>query len=332
MIIHGTCSKLNFPDYGITIPLRDTRVENVLRYLRERFGDRIKSLLEDYSCKPIAREDLERVHEGDYIARLYGDGLDEEIIRTYELRDADGNWHRYDPAQMKRSFQDLFHALLCQAHTTLHTCETALMSGWAYFLGGGAHHAMYSRGAGFCLVNDIVIAIRRLQVEGKIRTAWVIDTDAHKGDGTAALTQGDDSIKTLSIHMAQGWPLDEPKNPDRKESFLPSDVDLPIEAGEEHEYLLKLRGGLKALASRGLPDLAVVVAGSDPFAEDELPSSALLKLSLEEMLQRERLVDQFFRSYGVPQAWLMAGGYGERVWQVPARYLETIARQKVGGP
>ena len=70
------------------------------------------------------------------------------------------------------------------------------------------HHAQRAYGDGFCIVNDIVIAIRKLQAEGLVRTAWVIDIDAHKGDGTAAITLGDDSIITLSIHMAQGWPLD----------------------------------------------------------------------------------------------------------------------------
>jgi len=85
-------------------------------------------------------------------------------------------------------------------------------------------------------VNDLVIALRRLQFENRIRSAWVIDVDAHKGDGTAAITAGDQSIVTLSIHMARGWPLDQPErdtdgrlNP----SFIPSTIDILMEAGEE---------------------------------------------------------------------------------------------------
>jgi acetoin utilization deacetylase AcuC-like enzyme len=110
------------------------------------------------------------------------------------------------------------------------------------------HHAQKEHGAGFCMVNDLVIALRRLQSEGRIRTAWVIDVDAHKGDGTAAITAEDDSIATLSIHMARGWPLDQPEydaagrfNP----SFVPSTIDIPIEPGRSL-YNQQLRMGWRA--------------------------------------------------------------------------------------
>jgi acetoin utilization deacetylase AcuC-like enzyme len=187
------------------------------------------------------------------------------------------------------------------------------------------HHAQRDGGAGFCLVNDLAIALRRLQFEQRIRSAWVIDLDAHKGDGTAAITAGDSSIATLSIHMARGWPLDQPErdadgrpNP----SFVPSTIDIPIEAGEEPLYNQRLEAGLERLADIGPPDLALVIDGADPYELDELPSTAGLRLSLGQLLQRDQLVYSFLKNRGVPGAWVMAGGYGRNSWRVYTQFLE----------
>ena len=196
------------------------------------------------------------------------------------------------------------------------------------------HHAQKEYGAGFCLVNDLVTALRRLQAETRIRSAWVIDVDAHKGDGTAALTAGDDSIATLSIHMAAGWPLDQPErdadgrpNP----SFIPSTVDIPIAAGEEPVYNRRLREGLARLAETGRPDLALVVCGADPYELDELPSTAGLKLSLEQLLERDQLVYSFLKTRKIPGAWVMAGGYGRNSWRVYTQFLEWALLERLGG-
>jgi acetoin utilization deacetylase AcuC-like enzyme len=187
------------------------------------------------------------------------------------------------------------------------------------------HHAQKDHGNGFCLLNDIVIALRKLQAEDVIKRAWVIDVDAHKGDGSAALTAGDDSVTTLSIHMAEGWPLDGEKydrdgklNP----SFIPSDIDIPIAAGEEHLYVTRLKEGLNMLGSRPPADIAVVVAGADPYEKDELPSAQLLQLSLEQLRERDLLIYDFLRKKSIPTAYLMAGGYGESAWKVYTQFLE----------
>ena len=195
------------------------------------------------------------------------------------------------------------------------------------------HHAQRDYGAGFCLLNDIVIAIRKLQAETLIQTAWVIDVDAHKGDGTATLTHGDDSTTTLSIHMAHGWPLDGvpyDSTGKRNPSFIPSDVDIPIAAGEDHLYVSKLKEGLGKLGGLSTPDLAVVVSGADPYEKDELPSTADLKLSLEQMKQRDLLVYQFLKDRDIPRAYLMAGGYGEDCWKIYAQFLEWALLDHLG--
>ena len=228
--------------------------------------------------------------------------------------DVDGNDHRYQPGLAARPLAELFDRILIRGGgETLQCCRRALESGFCFYFGGGMHHAQKDYGAGFCVVNDLVVALRRLQAETRIRSAWVIDVDAHKGDGTAALTAGDDSITTLSIHMAAGWPLDQPErgadgrpNP----SFIPSTIDIPIAAGEEPVYTRRLGEGLERLSGAGRPDLALVVCGADPYELDELPSTAGLRLSLAQLLERDQLVYSFLKTRGIPGAWVMAGGYG----------------------
>jgi acetoin utilization deacetylase AcuC-like enzyme len=201
----------------------------------------------------------------------------------------------------------------------------ALEKKFCFVFGGGMHHAKKDYGAGFCLVNDIVIALRKLQAENLIRTAWVIDLDAHKGDGTAVLTQEDSSITTLSIHMARGWPLDGEaydRHGRLNPSFVPSDIDIPVDEGEEHLYVAKLQDGLEKLTNIRAPDLAIVLAGSDPYEKDELPSTEPLKLSLAQLKERDLLVYHFLKAKGIPRAYVTAGGYGEHAWEVDYQFVE----------
>jgi acetoin utilization deacetylase AcuC-like enzyme len=281
----------------------------------------------------VTREDLVRVHSADYVNRLFSDQLEAEIIRTFELIDADGHYHRYDPAKASQPLTALFDRILVRVAGTTQCCRTALEKGFCFYFGGGMHHAQKDYGAGFCIVNDLVIALRRLQAEGRIRTAWVIDVDAHKGDGTAAITAADDSIATLSIHMANGWPLDQPERDAAGRlnlSFVPSTIDIPIEAGGERRYNEQLRAGLESLSAYPRPDLALVVCGADPYELDELPSTAGLRLTLEQLLARDRLVYSFLATRGIPGAWVMAGGYGRNSWRVYAQFLEWALLERLG--
>jgi acetoin utilization deacetylase AcuC-like enzyme len=241
------------------------------------------------------------------------------------LIDAAGNYHRYDPHNAVFPLSRLFDRILDIVAGTVQSCRVALDKGFCFAFSGGMHHAQHAYGAGFCVLNDIVIAIRKLQAEGLVRTAWVIDVDAHKGDGTAALTKDDDTIATLSIHMANGWPLDgaeyDPQgnfNP----SFTPSDIDIPIARGEDDLYIARLQEGLDRLDRRPRPDLAVVVSGADPYHKDELPSTGDMKLSLAQLKERDLLTYNFLKERHIPRAYLMAGGYGESCWVVYARFLE----------
>lgn len=328
-------------DYGILIPAAADRGERILDGLRarvvalpdeeaRRIGDESSWLLGPDGTE-VTREDLERVHDPAYVERLFTDGLEAVLVAVFELVDEAGNYHRYDPALATRPLREMFAGSLRGLAGTVQCGREALRRGFCFYLGGGAHHGHYSFGHGFCVVNDAVIALRKLQAEGAIRTAWVIDIDAHKGDGTAALTHGDESIRTLSVHMARGWPLDLPDRlPDGSPhpSFVPSDIDVPIEAGEEHRYVPLLGAALAELASGPPPDIAYVLDGSDPYERDALPSTAGLALSLDQMLARDLLVYETLRRLRVPQAWLMAGGYGEFSWEPYPPFLLEVARNR----
>jgi acetoin utilization deacetylase AcuC-like enzyme len=166
-----------------------------------------------------------------------------------------------------------------------------------------------------------------MQAEKGIGKIWVIDTDAHKGDGTAAITAGDDTIVTLSVHMASGWPLDGPQtlsNGTDNPALIPSDIDIPIEAGDESSYLERLQQGLNQLEASEPADLAIVVSGADPYEKDELASTSKLNLNLDQLMARDQMVYGFLKKRLIPGAYLMAGGYGDEAWKVYTQFLTWV--------
>jgi acetoin utilization deacetylase AcuC-like enzyme len=319
-------------EFGIQIPVMDSRASETFRRLSTHpvLGPRIAGWHIKEIREPVLREDLLRAHSAEYVDRLFSRALEAEIVRTFELIDSQGRYHRYDPTGAVLPLPALLDRILLRVGGTTQVCRTALEAGFCFYFGGGMHHAQRGFGEGFCLLNDLVIALRKLQFEDRIRSAWVIDVDAHKGDGTAAITQGDATIATLSIHMARGWPLDQPErdaegrpNP----SFLPSTIDIGIEPGEDASYVPRLREALQQLPGR--PDLALVVCGADPYELDELPSTAGLRLTLDQLMERDRLVYSFLASRGIPAAYVMAGGYGRNSWRVYTQFLEWALLQRM---
>jgi acetoin utilization deacetylase AcuC-like enzyme len=334
MILYDPKRTHGFEAYGIQIPIRDSRARRTFERLvrHPQLSRRIAEWHRRPGPETLTAQDLLRVHTGRYVDRLFSRALEDEIVRTYELMDADGRFFRYAPETAVRPLTDLFERILQTAAGTVQCCRLALANGFCFYFGGGMHHARSDSGSGFCLINDIVIGIRKLQAEHRIQRAWVIDVDAHKGDGTAELTAADDAIVTLSIHMARGWPLDgERYGPDgrRNPSFTPSTIDIPVDTQESGDYLPKLRWGLATLASYAAPDIAVVVCGADPFEDDQLPSTQALKLTLEQLKERDLTVYRFLDQRNIPGAFLMAGGYGDHAWRVYSQFLETILPERL---
>lgn len=326
MILYDPDHPLSLMEFGILIPIRNSKASRTFENLANHpvLGPRIDQWWVRKHPDRLQREDLVRVHSPAYVDRLSSAELEQEIVHTFELIDDRGRYHRYDPDRAQLPLTQLFDRILDRVAGSWQCGKIALETGFCFYFGGGMHHAQKDFGNGFCLLNDIVIAARKLQAQGDIRNAWIIDVDAHKGDGTAALTEGDPTIRTLSVHMARGWPLDGRErdaagrlNP----SFIPSDIDVPVASGEEGRYLERLEAALHALAAFGRPDIAVVVSGADPYEKDELPSTQDLRLTLAQMEARDRMIYRFLKQRRIPAAYLMSGGYGEAVWEPYTRFL-----------
>jgi len=178
-------------------------------------------------------------------------------------------------------------------------------------LGGGFHHAFPSHGEGFCLYNDVAVAIRALQRDGAIRRAAVVDADVHQGNGTAFIFDGDSSVFTFSIHQEHNYPHVKPRGS--------LDVGLP-DGTDDRGYLHALERALPAVID-SRPDLIVYVAGADPYLEDQLGG---LCLTYEGLRGRDFLVLSAARDAGIPAAIVFAGGYARRVEDTAAIHIATI--------
>jgi acetoin utilization deacetylase AcuC-like enzyme len=329
MILYSPAKYPPLIEYGIEIPVASNRSKQVFDALSSHpvLGPRIRDWHIKCDGVSLDKVDLLRVHSKEYIERLFSDKADDEIICAFELKDEKGRFYRYDPTRAKRPLSELAMDSLENASGVTQCCREALDSGFCFFLGGGHHHAHYDFGHGFCLLNDSVLALRKLQAEKIVETAWVIDVDAHKGDGTAALTQNDRSIVTLSVHMAGGWPLTGDARNERGEllpAFIPSNIDVPIERGEEKLYVKRLKKALDELACFPRPDLVIVISGSDSYEKDTLPSAMELKLTASQIYERDLLIWHFLTERQIPGAYLMAGGYGPDAWEVYPPFLEYV--------
>jgi acetoin utilization deacetylase AcuC-like enzyme len=188
----------------------------------------------------------------------------------------------------------------------------ALEDGWAANIGGGFHHAYPDHGEGFCVIHDVAVAIRRLQFDGAIETAMIVDTDVHQGNGTAAIFGGDSTVFTLSIHQENNYPY--PKPPST------IDINLPDGVGDD-DYLAILEKHLHQAFHDFAPQILFYVGGADPYREDQLGG---LALTMEGLARRDALVFDYARRHKVPVAITLAGGYARRVSDTVRIHINTI--------
>ena len=334
MIIYTDRYQIELCQFGIEIPLLDQRAKRTFQELQLYFGEnKLKNIFYCGQTFWPKEEDLLLAHKKDYVKRLLSPEFEKEAILAYELINEDGTLNRYNPSKRKFPLVKLREKIFEQVACTIKTCELALENKFAYFLGGGMHHALPHKGRGFCLINDIVIAIRKLQNQKKVSSAWVIDLDAHKGDGTAYMTKDDQTISTLSIHMKSGWPLDDAslkKFGKNYSALVPSNIDIPIDTLEESGYNERLKHALLHLKQHyPQPELAIVISGSDPFEKDKLKSSSKLNLTKSQMLERDLIVYHFLKDLEIPQAYLMAGGYGPDNWEIHFEFLKYWINEKL---
>jgi len=241
-------------------------------------------------------EQILRAHDLDYLTRVK-DGL----LSEKEQRRIGFPW---SPQMVERSRRS--------SGATIAACRAAFEDGVAVNLAGGTHHAHRDFGAGYCVFNDSAIAARAMQAERQARRVVILDCDVHQGDGTAAILAGDSSVFTFSVHGARNFPFHKQK----------SDLDIELPDGTtDAVYLDAVEEGVqRALAMAGA-DLAIYLAGADPYAGDRLGRMAV---SMEGLAQRDRLVLGLCRDAGLPVAVTMAGGYAHQVDEIAAIHARTV--------
>lgn len=185
---------------------------------------------------------------------------------------------------------------LCAGGSTL-VGQLALRHGIAVHLGGGFHHAFADHGEGFCLINDVAIAVRVLLREGVIERAAVIDCDVHQGNGTAAIFAPDASVFTCSFHQERNYPAWKP----------PSDLDVGLDDGTgDEEYHALIDEHIPSILAEHRPEVIFYLAGADPYRQDQLGG---LGLTMQGLHERDRKIFRYARDAGVPVAVTLAGGY-----------------------
>lgn len=241
-------------------------------------------------------EDLLRVHTPEWIGKLRNGTLTLSDIMKLEVP--------YSP--------ELAKAVWLAAGGSILAAQSALRDGFGCNLGGGFHHAFANHGEGFCAIHDVAVAIRKLQVDGAVKKAMVVDTDVHHGNGTAHIFRDDDSVFTISIHQLNNYPAHKP----------PSDVDLDMaDRVEDDEYLETLMPTVAESLDKFRPDIVFYVGGADPYCEDQLGGLMLTKRGLKE---RDRRVFAEARKRNVPVATTLAGGYARRVEDTVQIHVNTI--------
>ena len=205
--------------------------------------------------------------------------------------------------------EDIALRARCATGGTVLTGYLALEHGIACNTAGGSHHARRAQGAGFCVFNDVAVAIRVLQADGAIRRALVIDLDVHQGDGTADIFQGDPDIFTFSMHSEKNYPL-------RK---VPSHLDIGLADGTGDEaYLAALGETLPGLLESDGWDIVFFNAGVDPCLGDRLGRLALTR---EGLRRRDLYVIETVRAAGIPLAGVLGGGYSTDIGELADRHL-----------
>jgi acetoin utilization deacetylase AcuC-like enzyme len=242
-------------------------------------------------------EDLALVHTAEYLRKARTGTFTAEEIAEIELP--------WSPA--------IVDGFRLMSGGTVAAARLALETGVGIHVGGGFHHAFANHGEGFCLFNDVALAIRVVQREyhGRTPRAAIVDLDVHHGNGTSMIFDGDPSVFTFSMHQQHNYPMFKPR------SAL--DIGLPDRVTDD-EYHAKLSAALPTVfASK--PDVVFYLAGADPFEGDQLGGLALTRAGL---LERDRIVFGACAAANRPVVVTLAGGYARRLEDTVAIHRATI--------
>jgi len=283
--------------HRFAIPLPEHHRLPLAKYGRLAERVREEGLLDPgrlHESRPAPRAWLAAAHDPAYVERVFEGRLDAAEIRALGLP--------WSPELVERARAGVFG--------TVAAARAALAHGVAGNLAGGSHHAFRDRAEGFCLFNDLAIAIALLRGRGQARRPFVLDLDVHQGNGTAAIFADDPSVFTFSIHGEGNYPL-------RK---VGGSFDLGLGAGtEDAEYLSALERHLPPALDRHRPDLVLYQAGVDGLAEAALGQWAL---TLAGLRARDTRVFAWCEARALPVAVTLGGGY--------ARPLEVAIEAHLG--
>jgi len=276
------------------------------RFPMEKYSMLRERVASDGICGPgelrtpraVTDEEILRSHVPDYLGRVVSGSLTDKEIRRIGFP-----WSERMVERSRRA-----------SGGTLGACLAALEEGFAANLAGGTHHAFSDRGEGYCVFNDSAIAARAVQDAGLVERVVVIDTDVHQGNGTAEILRGDPSVFTFSIHGAKNFPF-------HKEE---SDLDAPLPDGTaDAGFLRTLEVNLWKALNAADAELAIYLAGADPFEGDRLGRLCVTKAGLAE---RDRMVLETCRDRGIPVAVTMAGGYARNVEDTVDVHFQSVKR------
>ena len=254
---------------------------------------------EIFEPQPTEIEDVLLVHTEDYILRLRDGTLTAKEIRKLGLP-----WSK---SLVRRSF--------LAVSGTINAAKLALENRVASNLAGGTHHAFPDRGEGFCVMNDVAVAIEVLKRDGLAKRFLIIDCDVHQGNGTAFIFKDDEAVFTFSIHGAKNYPLF------KESSNL--DIELPDKTSDD-EYLETLNEALPRVFLHN-PDIVFYLGGADPFEKDKL---GRLSLTFEGLMKRDEAVLSFAKEREVPIVTLMSGGYAQDINDTVEIHCNTIRAVK----
>ena len=241
-------------------------------------------VFEFVAAPPAAREDIELAHDPAYVAQVLKGTIDARVMRRIGFP--------WSEALVRRT--------LGSVGGTLAAAADALATGFGGNLAGGTHHAFRAEGSGFCVFNDLAIAILALRRDGRIRRAAVIDLDVHQGDGTASIFENDPGVLTVSLHGENNFPF-------RKQQSK-IDAGFPDDTGDD-AYISRLRTVLPPVQEFH-PDLVLYQSGVDTLAGDRL---GRLHLTHAGLVERDRTVFEFTKREGFPVVVTLGGGYADPI-------------------
>ncbi|QOY87824.1 histone deacetylase family protein [Paludibaculum fermentans] len=249
-----------------------------------------------FQCaEPATAEVVALAHDAAYVQQIVDGSLPPAAIRRIGFP--------WSPALVLRS--------LASVGGTLSASNDALERGWGGNLAGGTHHAFRAEGSGYCVFNDMAVAIQSLRKEGRLRRAAIVDLDVHQGDGTALIFEGDEDVFTLSIHGEKNFPF-------RKQRSR-IDLALPDGTGDE-EYLRTLDEVLpRVLEFR--PEIIFYQSGVDALDTDTL---GRLNLSLAGLSARDGIVMRAVHAAGIPFVITLGGGYSNPLERTAEAHANTF--------